>query len=238
MALLAELHADGATIVVITHERADRRGAAAADRAARRAGGVRQRLAGRGAGMSALAPSRIAAADIVRTGALGLRTRRLRAALSALGIAIGIASMVAVLGISESSKADLLAAARRARARTCCGSRPGSRSSATRRSCPTRPPRCSRRVGGVERVAAVRNLDGVTVRRNDLVDPVETGGIAVAAADPALARTVAARPAQRALPRRRHRALSGGGARRRRGRPARDRRHRLARVPRRALVHA
>ena len=46
---------------------------------------------------------------MLRTGSLGLRTRRLRAALSALGIAIGIASMVAVLGISESSKADLLA---------------------------------------------------------------------------------------------------------------------------------
>ena len=49
------------------------------------------------------------AADVVRTGALGLRTRRARAALSALGIAIGVASMVAVLGISQSSKADLLA---------------------------------------------------------------------------------------------------------------------------------
>ena len=49
------------------------------------------------------------AADVLRTGALGLRIRRARAALSALGIAIGVASMVAVLGISESSKADLLA---------------------------------------------------------------------------------------------------------------------------------
>ena len=49
------------------------------------------------------------AGDVLRTGALGLRTRRARAALSALGIAIGVASMVAVLGISESSKADLLA---------------------------------------------------------------------------------------------------------------------------------
>jgi putative ABC transport system permease protein len=43
------------------------------------------------------------AADVLRTGSLGLRTRRTRAALSALGIAIGVASMVAVLGISESS---------------------------------------------------------------------------------------------------------------------------------------
>src|ERR671918_1559674 len=49
------------------------------------------------------------AADVLRTGSIGLRTRRTRAALSALGIAIGIASMVAVLGISESSRADLIA---------------------------------------------------------------------------------------------------------------------------------
>src|SRR5689334_23902421 len=49
------------------------------------------------------------AADVLRTGSIGLRTRRLRAALSAVGIAIGIASMVSVLGISESSRADLLA---------------------------------------------------------------------------------------------------------------------------------
>src|ERR1700739_2317987 len=39
----------------------------------------------------------------------GLRTRRLRAALSALGIAIGIGAMVAVVGVSASSQANLLA---------------------------------------------------------------------------------------------------------------------------------
>src|SRR5947208_10597767 len=38
----------------------------------------------------------------------GLRTRRLRAALSALGIAIGIGAMVAVVGVSASSQANLL----------------------------------------------------------------------------------------------------------------------------------
>ena len=48
--------------------------------------------------------SRLLAADVLRVGAVGLRTRRLRAALSALGIAIGIASMVAVLGLSASSR--------------------------------------------------------------------------------------------------------------------------------------
>src|SRR3954466_12738397 len=52
--------------------------------------------------------SRLLFADLLRVGAVGLRTRRLRAFLSALGIAIGIASMVAVLGLSESSRAGLL----------------------------------------------------------------------------------------------------------------------------------
>ena len=39
----------------------------------------------------------------------GLRTRRLRASLSALGIAIGIGAMVAVVGVSASSQANLFA---------------------------------------------------------------------------------------------------------------------------------
>ena len=55
------------------------------------------------------APSALHPADLLRVASVGLRSRRLRASLSALGIAIGIAAMVAVLGISESSKADLLA---------------------------------------------------------------------------------------------------------------------------------
>ena len=56
-----------------------------------------------------LTPSRLHGADVLRTAAVGLRTRRMRAALSALGIMIGIASLVAVLGLSDSSKSDLLA---------------------------------------------------------------------------------------------------------------------------------
>ena len=56
--------------------------------------------------------ARLSARDLLDVAGTGLRTRRLRAALSALGIAIGIAAMVAVLGISTSSRADLLARAR------------------------------------------------------------------------------------------------------------------------------
>ena len=53
--------------------------------------------------------SRLLPADLLRVASVGSRTRRMRAALSALGVAIGIAAMVAVLGISESSKAGLVA---------------------------------------------------------------------------------------------------------------------------------
>jgi putative ABC transport system permease protein len=43
-------------------------------------------------------------ADVARIATVGLRTRPLRAGLSALGIAIGIAAMVAVLGLAASSR--------------------------------------------------------------------------------------------------------------------------------------
>jgi len=54
-------------------------------------------------------PVRLALPDLARVASVGLRTRRLRAALSALGIAIGVAAIVAVLGLSSSSQAGLLA---------------------------------------------------------------------------------------------------------------------------------
>ena len=47
--------------------------------------------------------------DGLRVTSVGLRARPLRAALSALGIAIGTAAIVAVLGLSSSSQAGLLA---------------------------------------------------------------------------------------------------------------------------------
>jgi putative ABC transport system permease protein len=55
-----------------------------------------------------LAPNRLRPSDLARVASVGLRTRRLRAALSALGIAIGVAAIVAVLGLSSSSQAGLL----------------------------------------------------------------------------------------------------------------------------------
>nr|WP_308309749.1 ABC transporter permease [Streptomyces sp. CHD11] len=51
---------------------------------------------------------RLAPSDLLGLGLLGLRTRKLRAALSALGISIGIATMVVVTGIPASSHRALM----------------------------------------------------------------------------------------------------------------------------------
>jgi putative ABC transport system permease protein len=58
---------------------------------------------------AALQPPRLRPADLAGLASIGLRTRKLRAALSALGIAIGVAAIVAVLGLAASSQAGLLA---------------------------------------------------------------------------------------------------------------------------------
>jgi putative ABC transport system permease protein len=55
-----------------------------------------------------LAMGKIRPADLARLATVGLRTRKLRSGLSALGIAIGVAAIVAVLGLSASASAALL----------------------------------------------------------------------------------------------------------------------------------
>jgi putative ABC transport system permease protein len=53
--------------------------------------------------------ARLRPADLAGLAGVGLATRKLRASLSALGIAIGVGAIVAVLGLSSSSSAALLA---------------------------------------------------------------------------------------------------------------------------------
>ncbi len=132
--------------------------------------------------------SRLLPADLLRVGAVGLRTRRLRAVLSALGIAIGIASMVAVLGLSESSRAGLLNQLDRLGTNLLTAA-PGQTLGGGDATLPETAAQSLRRLGGVERVDSVRNLDA-TVRRSDRIDPEETGGIVVDAADPGLLETL------------------------------------------------
>lgn len=127
-------------------------------------------------------------ADLARVAAGGLRTRASRAALSALGIAIGIASMVAVLGISESSKAGLVAALDRL-GTNLLRVEPGRSVFGEDATLPRRAEEMLRRVGPVQTVSALRSVDA-TVRRTDYVDELETGGITVYGADESLLRTL------------------------------------------------
>jgi putative ABC transport system permease protein len=53
--------------------------------------------------------ARLRPQDLGGLASVGLRTRKLRASLSALGISIGVAAIVAVLGLASSSQAGLLA---------------------------------------------------------------------------------------------------------------------------------
>ena len=145
----------------------------------------------RGAPGAGLAPSRLLLPDVLRVGAAGLRARRLRAALSALGVAIGIASMVAVLGVSESSRADLLATLDRL-GTNLLEVAPGQTFTGVDAELPEAAPAMVGRLDTVEGAAAAKVLDE-TVRRTDQIDEAETGGIAVMAADPALAETLGAR---------------------------------------------
>jgi putative ABC transport system permease protein len=137
-----------------------------------------------------LAPSRLPTPDVLRVGSIGLHSRRLRAALSAVGIAIGIASMVAVLGISESSKADLIAQLDRL-GTNLLSLTPGQSFFGEAASLPTGAPARIRRIGGVEQVASVQSVDA-SVYRNDRIPSEETNGIAVEAADLSLPGTVGA----------------------------------------------
>ena len=57
---------------------------------------------------AALEARKLRPSDLARLSTVGLRTRKLRAGLSALGIAIGVAAIVAVLGLSSSASAGLL----------------------------------------------------------------------------------------------------------------------------------
>jgi putative ABC transport system permease protein len=132
--------------------------------------------------------SRLLPADLLRVGSIGLRTRRLRAALSALGIAIGIASMVAVLGISQSSKADLLAQLDELGTNLLTIT-PGQSLLGEEATLPVAAPKMVGRVSPIEQVASVRTTEA-TVRRTGYIPAAQTNGITVLAADTDLLATL------------------------------------------------
>ncbi|GAA1643637.1 ABC transporter permease [Actinoplanes couchii] len=127
---------------------------------------------------------RLSVFDVLSVGLIGLRTRKTRAALSALGISLGIATMVVVTGIPASSQADLMSrlSALGTGVLQASGAPDGSGDSAV---LPSQAPAMVARIGPVEQVAAVANTH-VPLRRSDKTGDGDGAGLAVLASTPAL----------------------------------------------------
>jgi putative ABC transport system permease protein len=126
--------------------------------------------------------------EVARIACRGLASRRLRSVLTAAGIAIGIAAMVAVLAISDASRASLLAVLDRLGTNLLTVS-PGQSFLGDDTQLPDDAVAMIGRIGPVEAASAATAL-ATTVRRTDLVDPDETGGLSVVAVDRTLLETL------------------------------------------------
>jgi putative ABC transport system permease protein len=132
---------------------------------------------------------------VLRVASLGLRTRRLRAALSAIGVAIGIAAMVAVLGISDSSRAGLVAELDELGTNLLTVT-PGQTFLGANAELPASAVRAVRHLESVRSAAGVTSVSGATVRRSPFIEAAETSGVSVEAADPQLLSTLGGRMLQ------------------------------------------
>ncbi|MEU7756967.1 ABC transporter permease [Micromonospora sp. NPDC049101] len=122
---------------------------------------------------------RLTPLDLLGLGLLGLRTRKTRAALSALGISIGIATMIIVTAIPASSQAALM------RELSALGTNTLQAVGTPNQDPPVLLPKESvgmvARIGPVTRVSAVANTHTL-VRRSDRTDPRDGSGLTVLAA--------------------------------------------------------
>ncbi|MFE3069192.1 ABC transporter permease [Streptomyces sp. NPDC059247] len=128
--------------------------------------------------------TRLRPMDLLRLGMVGPRTRKTRSALSALGISLGIAAVVAVTGISASNQAHLLARLDRLGSNLITVA---AGKDAAQRLVPL-PSTAEKMLGDiapVQRVTAVGATEA-EVYRNDLVPEQQTGSITVLAARPNL----------------------------------------------------
>ncbi len=130
---------------------------------------------------STLQRSRLHFTDLVRAATIGIRTRKQRAALSALGITIGIAAMVAVLGLSQSSKSELLAQLERLGTNLLTVEP----DAGLGRGSGTLPATATDMIARIGPIESTSMLSAVTahVYRNDLIPTGKTGGISVQAVD-------------------------------------------------------
>jgi len=134
---------------------------------------------------------RLAVPDLLRLAIHGLRARPLRVVLSALGIAIGIGAMLAVVGISASSRAELNRKLE-ALGTNLLTVQPGSSFSGEQATLPDEAPTMIRRMPDVLAVSVIGQLSGLKTYRHDRIPAIETGGMAVYATRPDLPDTLGA----------------------------------------------
>jgi putative ABC transport system permease protein len=101
--------------------------------------------------------------------------------LSALGVAVGIAALVAVMGLAEASKADLMAQLS-ALGTNVLTVTPGQTSLGAEAVLPESAPGMLARIASVEQAAATYRVDA-NVYKNDRIPAAKTSGLSVAGAD-------------------------------------------------------
>jgi len=134
--------------------------------------------------------SRLSRRDLLRVGSLGLRSWRMRAALSALGISIGIAAIVGVLGISQSSKTGLLNEL--GQLGNLISVQAQNTGLGQQTELPVTAEGMVSRIGPVTSVSEIGSISNVYVYRNALVPASDTSGISLTATDAALPATLGA----------------------------------------------
>lgn len=137
------------------------------------------------------APGRLGLADLARLASIGLRTRKLRAALSGLGIAIGVAAIVAVLGLSSSSAAGLQAEINQLGTNLLIVA-PGQSLTGTPVALPEAAAPMISRIGPVTQVQQTASISSASAYRNPRIPANQTNGLDVQATSlglPAAVRT-------------------------------------------------
>ena len=124
--------------------------------------------------------ARLRLGDLATLASVGLRTRKLRASLSALGIAIGVGAVVAVLGLASSSQAGLLAEISQLGTNLLTVTN-GQDITGQTAELPDAAPGMIGRLPGVRAVQYTATVAGATVYRSPLVPPIDTDGLTVTA---------------------------------------------------------
>ena len=134
--------------------------------------------------------TRLRIRDISSLAVLGLRGRPARTVLSAAGIALGVATMVSVLGISSSSRAQLVAQIDALGTNLLIVS-PGQSFSNQGVTLPKQAPAMVRRIGPVQGASAIGDVGtNVNVYRNNRISSANTNAVSVYAAQSTLLTTL------------------------------------------------